>query len=469
MEGSRVITALGEKHSVAFTSLIVAVVITTLEAIAGILTNSLGIISGALQSALDIVAAGATVYAVRKSSEPPDEDHLYGHGKYESFTALVETLLLLATCVWVTYEAFQRLFFRQAHVEASLAGFAVMTISIVLDTSRFRSLRKVARKYHDQALEADALHFASDALGSAVVVLGLLFLWLGYPIADPLAALGVVAIIAGFGLQLGRRTVFVLLDRAPAGMAGAIKGAVSRIPGVQSCGRVRVRPSGMQTFVDVEVFVDRSTSFERADAIATEVERAIRKLVPSSDIVVETRPMATREPRLADRIRQLGSRIDGVRGLHSIAVHDADDGLHVDMHLETDPDASLETAHQIASELEAGIKKDIPQVAEVVTHIESAGEMPRASADITLESHRIVSAVRETALGVSGVRSCGDVTVHRAEDGFHLTVTCTLYPGLFVSDAHDISTRIEETLRTRIHGTSRVMVHVEPGSKAVPA
>ena len=454
-----------EKERVAFSSLVVAIALTSLKAIVGVLTNSLGIISEALHSGLDLVAAATTVYAVRTSSKPPDEDHLYGHGKYESFSALVETLLLLATCAWISYEAVQRLFFREAQVEASLAAFTVMIISIVLDFSRSRVLYRTAKKYRSQALEADALHFSTDILSSITVIVGLFFVALGYRIADPLAALGVVIVVVALSLRLARRTVLVLLDRAPEGLAETIRAGVMRIPGVQSCGRVRVRPSGTQTFVDLEVFVDHAASFEAVNVIATEVEQAIRRLEPNSDIVVRTQPVATPETGLAEKVRDLAVQIPGIRGLHGIEVHDADNGLHVEMHLEADPDASLEAAHGIASKLESAIKANIREVAEVVTHIESADEMPLTSADVTSESERIVNAIRETGLRVPGVKSCRDIAVHRAQDGLHLTVTCVLDASLAVSEAHEISTNIEEALYTEIRGTSKVLVHVEPDVK----
>ena len=212
-----------EKNRVAISSLIVAIALTSLKATVGILTNSLGILSEALHSGLDLVAAATTVYAVRTASKPPDEDHLYGHGKYESFSALIETLLLLATCAWISYEAIQRLFFIQVHVEASLYGFAVMIISIVLDFSRSRALYRVAKKYRSQALEADALHFSTDIMSSLTVVVGLFFVSLGYRVADPLAALGVVLVVVALSLRLGKRTVLVLLDRAPEGLAETIR------------------------------------------------------------------------------------------------------------------------------------------------------------------------------------------------------------------------------------------------------
>ena len=455
-----------EKNRVAVSSLIVALALTSLKTIVGIMTNSLGILSEALHSGLDLVAAATTVYAVRTSSKPPDEDHQYGHGKYESFSALVETFLLLVTCAWISYEAIHRLFFREAQVEASLLGFAVMIISIILDFSRSRALHRVAKKYRSQALEADALHFSTDILSSLTVIAGLFFVSYGYRVADPLAALGVVVVVVSLSLRLGKRTVFVLLDRAPEGLAETIRGQVLRIPGVHSCGRVRVRPSGAQTFVDLQVFVDRSTSFERVNAIALEVEQAIRKLEPNSDIVVRTHPTTEPETGLAEKVRNVASHIHGVRGIHNIEVHDAENGLHIEMHFEADPDARLETAHGIASKLESAIKADISEIAEVVTHIESAEEMPLTSADVTLESQRIVKAVRDAVLQVPRVKRCRDIAVHSAEDGLHLTLTCVLEPGLSVSEAHEFSTQIEDVLRTRIEGTSKVLVHVEPDLRA---
>jgi cation diffusion facilitator family transporter len=456
------VKSLGEKESAAFSSLIVAVALTVLKAIVGILTNSLGIISEALHSGLDLAAAVTTVYTVRASSKPPDEDHLYGHGKYESLSALVETLLLLATCAWISYEAIERLFFRQAQIEASLAGFVVMIISIVLNVSRSRVLSRVAKKFQSQALEADALHFSSDVLSSIVVIAGLFFVSLGYPMADPIAAFGVVAVVVWLSLQLGRRTIFVLLDQAPKWLAETIRADVLRIPGVRSLGRARVRPSGAQTFVDLEVFVDRSTHFEAVNEIVVAVEHAVRRIVPNSDIVVRTQPTNTAETGLAQEVRKIAFSIHEIRGLHNIEVHDAEDGLHVELHIEADPDASLATAHDLASKLESAIKTSIPQVAEVVTHIESADEMPLVSADVTRESQMIVRAVRETALQVPRVKGCRDVAVHNAEDGLHLTVTCLVDANLPVSEAHEISTNIEETLCTRIEGVSRALVHLEP-------
>jgi divalent metal cation (Fe/Co/Zn/Cd) transporter len=215
-------------------------------------------------------------------------------------------------------------------------------------------------------------------------------------------------------------------------------------------------------FIDLEVFVDRSLSLESVNALVVEVEHTVRKLVPNSDIVVKTRPTALREVKFADTVRSLASQIHGIRGIHDIAIEDGEGGLHVEMHLEVDPNASLEDAHEISSKLEAAIKSNIPEVVRVATHMEPTEEEQLLRADITSESYQLVRTIRENTLQVSGVKRCGEIEVHSAEDGLHLTVTCVLEQKLSMSDAHTISTQIEERLRKKIRGVSKVLVHVEP-------
>src|ERR1700739_3096622 len=167
-------TMQAEKRSVAGNSVLAAIVITGLKIVVGITTGSLGILSEAAHSGLDLIAAVITFFSVRVSDKPADADHQYGHGKVENFSAFIETGLLLLTCIWIVYEAFKRLFFRHIEIEPSLAAFLVMFFSMIVDYWRSRALGRIATKYDSQALEADALHFSTDIWSSGVVVLGLL-------------------------------------------------------------------------------------------------------------------------------------------------------------------------------------------------------------------------------------------------------------------------------------------------------
>src|SRR5438309_2858713 len=208
-----------EKRTVALNSVVAAVVITTLKLIVGIATGSLGVLSEAAHSGLDLVAAVVTLFSVRVSDKPADADHQYGHGKVENFSAFIETGLLLLTCIWIVYEAFKRLFFHHVEIEPSLAAFVVMFFSMIVDYWRSRALGRIAAKYDSQALEADALHFSTDIWSRGLVVLGLLLVMIGrtYGIgwlrdADPVAALVVAGVVVYVSWRLARRTIDALLD-----------------------------------------------------------------------------------------------------------------------------------------------------------------------------------------------------------------------------------------------------------------
>jgi len=264
----------------------------------GLLTGSLGILAEAAHSALDLVAALVTYVAVRISGRPADRSHLYGHGKVENLSALLETLLLFVTCCWIVREALYRLFFHKVVVEVTFWSFAVMVISIGVDISRSRVLSRVATKYGSQALEADALHFETDVWSSSVVIFGLACVKLGEWVpslawlrdADAVAALGVSALVIWVSVQLGRRTVNALLDSAPEGMDAQILAAVAAVPGVMNCHNVRIRHSGPTFFIDLHVLVDGNQTLFAAHALTETIEDVIRGIAPRADVTVHPEP-----------------------------------------------------------------------------------------------------------------------------------------------------------------------------------
>ncbi len=287
-----------EKQSVALSSLVAAVGLTAFKIVVGVSTGSLGILAEAAHSGLDLAAAAMTFFAVRFSARPPDRTHLYGHHKIENLSALVETLLLLATCAWIVREAVHRLLSRHTGIEVTFWSFAVMLVSIAVDVSRSRALARAARRYQSQALEADALHFRTDVWSSAVVIFGLLAVkageafpqWAILRHADAVAALGVSALVIWVSIRLGRRTVDELLDSAPAGMEQSIRGAVERVPGVRDCHDLRVRRSGSVLFIDLHVLVDGGQTLAEAHRLTEIIERAIRELAPEADVTVHPEP-----------------------------------------------------------------------------------------------------------------------------------------------------------------------------------
>lgn len=292
-----------EKTAAALSSVFAAIALTTFKIIVGLLTNSLGILAEAAHSALDLVAAVVTLIAVRLSGKPADQEHNYGHGKIENLSALFETLLLLATCVWIIYKSIQRLFFKNVIVDASIWAFLVMGVSIVIDYSRSRVLYHAARKHKSQALEADALHFSTDIWSSSVVILGLTGVKLAEAIpalnfmhkADAIAALVVACIVVYVSVELGIRTVQGLMDHAPIGLNEKIKQAVENIPGITDCHQIRIRTSGPGLFIDIHILADSSLSLEETHQLTEQAESAILKLAPGSDITVHPEPVTANQ------------------------------------------------------------------------------------------------------------------------------------------------------------------------------
>ena len=279
-----------EKKSIALTSVVAAIFLTGFKLVIGILTGSLGILSEALHSALDLVAAIITFFAVKFADVPPDEGHNYGHGKIENYSALVETLLLVITCAWIIYEAIRRLITHEVHIEVTVWSFAVIVTSIIIDFSRSRALYKVAKKHDSQALEADALHFSTDIWSSTVVLIGLIGVTFNFQYADPVAALIVAMIVLTVSYRLGKRSFDALIDRAPKGLHEMVEDIVKNILEVKQFHDIKVRESGPYKFVDLNIHVDKKMTIERAHEISHRVEEEIGKKIKNVKVMVHTEP-----------------------------------------------------------------------------------------------------------------------------------------------------------------------------------
>lgn len=279
-----------EKNKVAFASMIAAVFLTAFKLVVGLLTGSLGILSEALHSALDLVAAAITWISVRISDKPADKNHHYGHGKIENLSALIETVLLLVTCVWIIYEATNRLISGATEIEISIWSYIVVITSIIVDFTRSRKLKKVAKKYNSQALEADALHFSTDILSSTVVLIGLICANFGIYIADSIAALGVAIIVIVISFQLGKKAINVLLDQAPKELTQQISEYLKNASEIKYYHDLRIRSAGADTFVDVTIHVNPEYNLIEAHKVADNIELKIKEIILRGKVTVHAEP-----------------------------------------------------------------------------------------------------------------------------------------------------------------------------------
>ncbi len=271
-------------------SVLAAIVLTTFKIIVGVLTGSIGILSEALHSALDMVAAAITYFAVSVSDKPADDDHNFGHGKVENLSAFIETLLLLITCVWIINEAIERLMSGKTLIEVTFWSYAVVITSIVIDFSRARALKKVAIETNSQALEADALHFSTDIWSSAVVLVGLICASYGFFMADAIAALCVAAIVIYISFKLGKRSIEVLLDKVPETTRVKVEEVMSKVSEITAYHSLKVRASGADTFVVLNIHVNPHITIEEAHRITEDIEQKIRNVIPRCQVHVHAEP-----------------------------------------------------------------------------------------------------------------------------------------------------------------------------------
>jgi cation diffusion facilitator family transporter len=460
-----------EKQSVALTSVVAAVFLMTMKLVVGILTGSLGILSEALHSGLDLVAAVVTYLSVRVSDKPADVTHPFGHGKIEHLSAFVETALLFVTCAWIVWEAARRLFFREVHVEPSVWAFAVMFTSITIDTFRSRALFRVARKYNSQALEADALHFSTDVYSSSVVILGLILVYIAeqkrihwLQDADPLAALVVAGIVVYISFKLGKRTLDALVDAAPAGTAARIADVASRVPGVLDLARIRTRQSGSRLFVDLRLTLESDISLEHAKSVADLVEAEVHRIFPAADVVIHTSPREPSGDNLVEKIRSVARRRNFQ--IHDVTAYDVNGRVIANLDMEVDPGLRLEAAHEQASQLEREIQNEIREVDEVNVHIEPLLAGVEAANEASLARAKLERKLLEIARGSPGLLDCHSLEAHQVGENVLVRLHCTMEPDLPVGRVHNITEELEFKFRKAFPQILKVSIHAEPKGRS---
>ena len=499
--------AFKEKKRIVITSLIASAILAILKLIIGFSTNSLGILSESFHSGLDVLAALMTFYAIRIVIKPPDSKFTYGYAKIESLSSLAEILLLFLVAAYIFYEGLERIFVKSIEPDITVFSFGVMILSIVVDYWRSKTLFKVARKYGSQAIEADALHFKADMISSSIVIVGLCtVLFLGIPNADAYAALIISTMIIYTSLGLGKRTLDVLLDKAPKGINHIVLESISGLEGVNRAHDIRVRNVGATLFIDLHIEVPRTSTHDKAHKIATNVEDKIRKLIPNSDVLVHVDAIESESETLTDIVRLIASETDGIKNVHSIffsqlpsysnkqsnknfhetnLIQGDNDNpmkneiknelgltnnnskrlLHLYLDVQVDSGLDLRAAHNIIENFESKVRNDIPLIQQITTHIEfETEEIKKIGIEKEVNSSYLAN-IRKSCFKIEGVVDCKDIGIVDMDGDQHITLTITIQSlnpsDLSIYDAHQIATDVQQMIM-RDTGASKVVVHTEP-------
>jgi cation diffusion facilitator family transporter len=440
----------------ALTSVIAAAVLVVVKLGAGIAAHSLALISEALHSGTDLVAALLTFFAVGVAGRPADVGHQYGHGKAEHLSALAEGAFLVAASVLIAWRAILHLTgSTQTHVQAAWYAFAVVGVVIAVDVSRTAVSLRASRRFGSAALQANALHFASDLLGSVAVLVGLVLVDAGYKRADSVAALfvGVLVLVAAARLMKGN--VDVLMDRAPAAAEEAARAAIARITPAVDLRRLRMRQAGSRQFADVVIGVSPGAAVGQGHEAADRVEAAVHRALPGSDVVVHVEPLD--ESVLRERAHAAALAVPGVREVHNVSVLDVGGRTEVSLHLKLPGEVTLEEAHDVATAVEAAIRAAAPEVDAVQTHLEPLAEVARGRAVEDGGGEPVERIVRE----LTGAPP-RELRFLRTDGGLVAYLTLALDPETPLADAHARASAVEERLRRERPDIADVIVHTEP-------
>lgn len=450
-----------EKESVAFSSIIASFALTAMKFVVGVLTGSMGIISEAIHSLLDLGAATLTFFAVRFGDRPPDKDHPYGHGKIESVSALIETGLLFLTSGWIIYESINRLIFKNVEVEATWYAFAIIIISILVDISRSRALNRIGKKTGSQALEADALHFSSDILSSIVVLIGLVFVSFGIDGADSIAAIGVSLFVALAGYRLGKRTINVLVDAAPEGISEKAKEIAEKVEGVITVEMVRSRPLGPNSFIEMVIQVDRKMSMARVQRIISDIEKEVEKNIPGSDVSVRTRSIHLDNESIIDSIYVLAGSHDAP--IHDVRIDELNGCKCISYHIEVCDSFNAKQAHLIASNLEKLIKEELGEEVIINSHIEPMKSDAVNNCELREEEiERIVLIIREIGSSVEEIDDLHDFIVRKIDNGYFISFHCRVPEDMILENVHSAVSELEFMIKNKIKEIKRLIIHAEP-------
>jgi len=432
---------------VALVSVFIGVAIVLGKIVVGLLTGSLGILSEAAHSVMDLIASTFALVAVSAARKPADSEHPYGHGRAENLAAFGMGVLLVVTAAGIAYEALRRVIIGGEAVNPAGYAFVLLIATLVIESGRAVVLRRVARISDSEALRADATDRLADVFAIVAVLAGLIGVRMEFVWADSVAALLVAALIARAAGQVVWRSGDILIDRAPAGAEKLLREAIRGVSGVREVRSVRVRKSGPNLIGDASIATARMLSLEAAGRLVDKVKQVATATLPSLELTVVVEGQ-TRPSDLVERIHAAAARNGGVRDLHNVTVERESDGsLHLTMHAKLPGDLTLAEAARASAGLERTLRAELPDATRVDIHLEPMEPHVVRGEDVTSRRALLAARMRELVEAHPEVRRCVDVELSDRHHRIYAHVVAELDGEVNLEHAHQVETELEEQIR----------------------
>lgn len=429
------------------------------KVVVGLLTGSLAMVADGFHSSLDSASNIVGLVGTAIAAQPPDMKHPYGHRRFETLASLLIAGMLLLTAWEIAKSSVTRLT-RDGVPHITAVNFAVMAVTVLINLLVTVYEQREGTRLHSELLLADAEHTRSDVLVSLAVIAGLVAVRLGWAWMDAAVALVVVALIVRAAWRIVVRSAGILLDQAAVD-PDLISRIAQQVPGVQGITRVRSRGASDSAHLDIDVQVAAPTTTEQSAAIAGEIRSTLRERFGGlEDIQVHFLPLRD-GPRDYALIARAEADALGL-GVHEVIPSAEPDGLILEMHVEVSPEQTVGEAHALVTRLEERLRRAIPDLYRVVTHIEPAHlseHLPPHDEDV----HGLARRALEITRRLYPDHHWHDLDIRPESDGgFALSMHCHVPPEMSLEAAHRLAETVETQIRAALPALHRVTIHTEP-------
>lgn len=449
-----------DKRKITLYSLLVSIFLVVIKITVAYYTNSIGVLSEALNNSLDIVTVVITFMAVRIATRPADKDHTYGHGKYENLSSFIEIIIISFLCFFIIYKSIQRIIFKDFVLNINPYVFAVLVISIIINIVRVYFIRKVAIKYNSFALKAEFLNYFGDIFSSIVVVGGLLLVETGFQIADPIASIIVSIIVLIFSLRLMINVVRNLMDYIPAETTEKVMNVLKDFPEIKSVEELKIHEVGNIKFINIKVSLEDIMYSSSVEGIKNNIKNKISESIPDAEIILETKYLFSKSD-IEKYIKEIVLSQSYVKDIHDISIYNVDSRTDVSIHVELGKYIKLDEAEKLTKIIEEKIKEKIKNIRSVYIHIEDVRSSESWN-DITKKSEQFIADIKKEVSLYIDPETCHNFTVFEREGQQNIAFHCRLQKNLDIKQAHSIITQLENDIKRKFENISEVVIHVEP-------
>lgn len=426
------------------------------EVVLGLIVDSLAILTDGLHASLDVVTSVMLFVATREALKPPDEEHTYGHEKFEPIGGLAGGIVLIGVGVLVIYEAVSKLM-QGGGVNTGLgiAGFFAIGYTFCIDILRIFIFRKAAGS-ESTTIKAGFYHALADLSSTGIAFLGFGLASVGFYQGDSLSSIVLGVLLSYMSIRLVRSSILELSDTASEDLVQKTRKAVISHDGILDCQNLKVRKVGSKIFAECSVQVSSLMSLEEAHALASDIEEDLTKIFGNVDATIHIEP-AEEDTKVEQLVEKLAT-VENVKEVHDIVTVYARGKLYITLHACVDPTLSVEGAHEIAEEIEKEMHAEIKQLENVTVHVEPYGVEKLAS---MIDEAELKEVIDKLAKDVKASLWLKRTMTYAADGKRYINIDCCFTKHVPLTEAHEIASQVEKKI-AEYFADAVVTVHIEP-------